>query len=79
LYFIGQGIFEPKKITEFFSNFTNFFQNYWPKIEKSLKKLDTKLKLHLFSSFPNLLLMKILKKLKNAPDTKKDTRFFSRY
>ena len=36
----------------------------------------TKMKTSLFSSFPNFLLMK---KLKNAPDTKKDTRFFSRY
>ena len=33
----------------------------------------TKMKTSLFSSFPNFLLMK---KLKNAPETKKDTRFF---
>ena len=41
-----------------------------------MKKLDTKLKLHLFSSFPNLLLMKILKKLKNAQILKKILDFF---
>ena len=37
LYFIGQGIFEPKTV-DYFSNFTDFFQNYWPNIEKIAHK-----------------------------------------
>ena len=49
-------------MTEFFSKFINFFQNFWPKIEKSLKKLHKKIKTSRFSSFPNFSLMKIFKK-----------------